>query len=258
MRGIQDRYRLNLLRKQKAQADHFKELFERAVITYKADRRAVQEKKAGNRIQDVLMVHTFRNSLAYGLKARETIVKHTYNRAYINRIGKLLLCMTLQKRIVNNAFTMAKKSINEKATWNIQRAIRGYMARNKEGRLDVVKKAIEEKENLRLHVSAKKIQKRLKGLLVRRRIDYVHKIASRIQAHFRCGWMRQVFNTVKTNTMVLQRAVRRYMARRDMIKLRMREYLMQEYQIMENVREMEGFMLFNDERSNNGGNLVKE
>ena len=65
------------------------------------------------------MRHVFRNKLAYGLKARETIVKHTYNRAYINRIGKLLLCMTLQKRIVNNAFAMAKKSINERATWNI-------------------------------------------------------------------------------------------------------------------------------------------
>lgn len=75
---------------------------------------------------------------------------------------------------------MAKKSINERATWNIQRAIRGHMARNKEGRMDVVRKAIEEKENLRLHVSAKKIQKRLKGLLVRRRIDYVNRVASRI------------------------------------------------------------------------------
>ena len=136
------------------------------------------------------MRHVFRNKLAHGLKARETIVKHTYNRAYINRIGKLLLCMTLQKRIVNNAFAMAKKSINERATWNIQRAIRGYMARNKEGRLEVVKKAIEEKENLRLHVSAKKVQKRLKGLLVRRRINYVHKVASRIQAHFRMRWYR--------------------------------------------------------------------
>ena len=47
--------------------------------------------------------------------------------------------------------------------------------------------------------------------------------------------------------MVLQRAVRRYMARRDMIKERMRAHLMQEYQIMENVREMESFMLFGDE-----------
>ena len=100
------------------------------------------------------------------------------------------------------------------------------MARNKEGRLEVVKKAIAEKENLRLHVSAKKIQKRLKGLIVRRRIDYVHQVASRVQSYFRMRWFRQVFNTIKTNTMVLQRAVRRYMARRDMIKERMREYLL--------------------------------
>ena len=128
------------------------------------------------------------------------------------------------------------------------------MARNKEGRLDVVKNAIEKKENLRLDVSAKKIQKRLKGLIVRRRIDHVNKVASRIQSIFRMRWFRQVFMTIKSNTMVLQRAVRRYMARRDMIKERMRDYLMQEYQIMENVREMESFMLFNDERNS----LVKQ
>lgn len=77
------------------------------------------------------------------------------------------------------------------------------MAKNKEGRLDVVKKAIAEKENLRLHVSAKKIQKRLKGLIVRRRIDYIHKVAARVQAYFRMRWFRQVFNTIKSNTMVL-------------------------------------------------------
>lgn len=246
MRCIQDRYRLNYMKKQKAQAFHFKELFEKAIITYKADRRQIQEQKAGKRIQDVLTRHNFRNKLAYGLRARETIVKHTYNRAYINRIGKLLLCMTLQKRIVNNAFSLAKKNINERSAWNIQRAIRGHMSRNKEGRLDVTIQAIANKENLRLHVSAKKIQKRLKGLIVRRRIDYVHKVASRIQSHFRMRWFHQVFATIKSNTMVLQRAVRRYMARRDMIKERMRAHLMQEYQIMENVREMESFMLFGD------------
>lgn len=55
--------------------------------------------------------------------------------------------------------------------------------------------------------------------------------------------------------MVLQRAVRRYMARRDMIKERMRDYLTQEYQIMDNVREMENFMLFGSEGSSS---LVKQ
>ena len=45
------------------------------------------------------------------------------------------------------------------------------------------------------------------------------------------------------------------MARRDMIKERMRAHLMQEYQIMENVREMESFMLFGD--SQNASSMVR-
>jgi len=50
MRCIQDRYRLNYLKKQKKQAEHFRDLFDKAVISYKADRRKVQEQKAGTRI----------------------------------------------------------------------------------------------------------------------------------------------------------------------------------------------------------------
>lgn len=92
---VQARYKFNYLKRQKKQAVHFRDMFERAIIVYKADRRQLQEQKAGKRIQDVLSRHLFRNKLAFGLKARETIVKHTYNRAYINRIGKLLMCMTL-------------------------------------------------------------------------------------------------------------------------------------------------------------------
>lgn len=137
--------------------------------------------------------------------------------------------MTLQKRIVNNAFSMAKKNINDRAAWNVQRAIRGYIARNKDGRLDAVKEAVNLKQKLKIEVSATKVQKRLKGLIVRRRIAYVNEVASKIQAYFRMRWFNQVFKKIKTNTMVLQRAVRRYMARRDMIKTRMRDYLMQEY-----------------------------
>ena len=58
---------------------------------------------------------------------------------------------------------------------------------------------------------------------------------------------RDVFLMIKRNVMVLQRGVRRYMARRDMIKERMSNYLMQEFQVMNNVREMELFQLFGDD-----------
>lgn len=69
----------------------------------------------------------------------------------------------------------------------------------------------------------------------------MNKVASFIQSFFRMRWVRQVFLMIKKNTMILQRGVRRYMARRDMIKERMRRFLTQEFQVMENVREMEQF-----------------
>ena len=64
-------------------------------------------------------------------------------------------------------------------------------------------------------------------------------------------WVRDVFLMIKRNTMILQRGVRRYLARRDMIKERMQNYLTQEYQVMNNVREMENFQLFGSEKVKN-------
>lgn len=95
MKIVQRMYKFNYMKKQKRQREHLQSVIEKAIIAYKADKRFILEQKAGKRIQDVLDKHIFRNKLAHGLKARETIVKHTFNRAYINRIGKLLLCMTL-------------------------------------------------------------------------------------------------------------------------------------------------------------------
>ena len=43
----------------------------------------------------MLSRHLFRNRVAQGLKARHIFMKNAYNKAYIDRIGKLLICMTL-------------------------------------------------------------------------------------------------------------------------------------------------------------------
>lgn len=147
----------------------------------------------------------------------------------------------LAQRIVSNAFTRARERINGAAAWNVQRAFRGYLARSAGDRMNWVKDAIAAKKDLRMHVSAKKVQKRLKGLIVRRRLAHMNKVVSFIQSYFRMRWMRQVFVLIKKNTMILQRGVRRYMARRDMIKERMRRFLTQEFQVLENVKEMEQF-----------------
>lgn len=49
------------------------------------------------------------------------------------------------------------------------------------------------KVELKQHVSAKKIQKTMKGLLVRRRLDYLNKKVSVIQAQMKAKWTRRVF-----------------------------------------------------------------
>ena len=52
-------------------------------------------------------------------------------------------------------------------------------------------------------------------------------------------WTRRVYQVIKKNVIILQKAYRRYMARRDQIKVRLYNYLAQELQVIENVKAME-------------------
>ena len=232
-------------------ADNLKARLDQAIIDFKAFKRQAAEKKAGLLLKDSFRKHMFRNRLDKSLKARALVQKHAFNAAYIRKLTKFLICDILSKRVVSTSFNRARERIDGRATWNVQRAFRGFMCRNQDDRIEWVKESIAAKENLRLHVSAKKIQKRLKGLIVRRRIDYMSKKAAIIQSFFKMRWVRDVFIMIKRNTMILQRGVRRYLARRDMIRERMQNYLTQEYQVMNNVREMENFQLFGSEKTKN-------
>jgi hypothetical protein len=89
------------------------------VINYKSDKRQITEQRASVRIKDTLQKHVFRNKVARSIRGRNIMLKHLYNRIFINRIGKLLLCMTLQKRVVSQAFDIARKTINNRAAWNV-------------------------------------------------------------------------------------------------------------------------------------------
>ena len=61
----------------------------------------------------------------------------------------------------------------------------------------------------------------------------------KIQASIRMKWTRRVFMVIKKNVIILQKAYRRYMARRDQMKVRLLKYLTQELQVLENVKAME-------------------
>lgn len=91
------------------------------------------------------------------MKARKKFVEGVYITAYINKLRKHLISHMLSRRIVSKAFNQARERIDGKSAWEIQRAFRGFVARTKGDRLQWVKDSITQKENLRLHVSAKKV-----------------------------------------------------------------------------------------------------
>jgi len=107
--------------------------------------------------------------------------------------------------------------------WNIQRVFRGFSARDK--KMSAVMSSLMAKENLKLHVAAKKVQKRLKGLLVRRRLLALDRQVQKVQAFMKMKWYREIYLKLKKNVTTIQRGVRRFLARRDIVKTRLATYL---------------------------------
>jgi hypothetical protein len=75
------------------------------------------------------------------------------------------------------------------------------MERN--GKEDLVLQAVRAKVELKQHVSAKKIQKRLMGLIVRRRIAFLEEKVCRIQASLKMKWTRRVYFVIRKNVLIL-------------------------------------------------------
>ena len=70
-----------------------------------------------------------------------------------------------------NGFKKARAKKEQDSVYRIQRILRGHMERN--GKEELILRAVKSKVELKQDVSAKKIQKKLKGLIVRRRIAYL-------------------------------------------------------------------------------------
>jgi hypothetical protein len=68
--GVQCRYKLKYMKKQKRWAEAFKANFEKAIIEFKAEKRKTFEVQAGLAMSDILKKHIFRNKLAKAIKAR--------------------------------------------------------------------------------------------------------------------------------------------------------------------------------------------
>lgn len=88
------------------------------------------------------------------------------------RLRKYYICYTAAKAIVDRAFNIGKERSEQRAVRTVQRIFRGFQAREK--KMTLVLQAMKSKENLKLHVAAKKVQKRLRGVIVRKRLHYLN------------------------------------------------------------------------------------
>lgn len=69
--------------------------------------------------------------------------------------------------------------------------------------MTLVVQALKAKENLKLHVAAKRVQKRLRGMIVRNRMHQLHLTAQRIQGFIRMKWYREFYVGFRANVITI-------------------------------------------------------
>jgi hypothetical protein len=106
------------------------------------------------------------------------MMKGIFDLATINRCRKLWICRRAISLTIDRAFKIGKQKKESDAVYRIQRIVRGHMERH--GKEELVLNAVRSKVELKQHVSAKRIQKKLKGLIVRRRLKTLDDCTSRI------------------------------------------------------------------------------
>ena len=122
-------------------------------------------------IEKTFRKHVFRDHLNQAIVSRQFMMKGIFDLATVNRLRKMWICRRQVLKILDRAFKIGKAKKEQDSVYRIQRIIRGHMERN--GKQELVLEAVKSKVELKQHVSAKKIQKRLKGLVVRRRIAFL-------------------------------------------------------------------------------------
>ncbi len=78
----------------------------------------------------------------------------------------------MTRQIVDKAFAISRHNANDKAVRTVQRIFRGFKARD--FRMPLVIEAAKAKENLKLHMAARVVQKQMRGYIVRNRLLHMN------------------------------------------------------------------------------------
>lgn len=142
------------------------------MVKYKTDKRKDYEMKASLILTDTYKKYMFRNQLNKALRDRQKVMRALENYNTIKRLRKYYICFTMSRFLTERAFEIGKRRAEERSSRLVQRVFRGFLVRDK--KMNLVVTALKAKENLRLHVAAKRVQKRLRAMVVRNRMRHLH------------------------------------------------------------------------------------
>jgi myosin-5 len=165
------------------------------------------------------------------LRERQKAAKHVYrywrNAKLVSNLKFYVEILRKVRQIAYNAVTTSMRKQQEKAVITIQSFYRGHLCRRRHP--VEVQKIKQARENFRYQKAMKTMKRYIGGRVVRLRVRKVMKAASIIQAYFKMIWTRHAYLNMKAKTIILQRAMRKYLVakrERDAKKL---QYLKEEY-----------------------------
>jgi hypothetical protein len=142
-----------------------------------------------------------------------------YAVAQINRNRKIWICRRAVMQVVDRAFKIINRNKFDSASLTVQRIVRGHKERA--GKKQLVLEAVRKKVELKQHVAAQTIQKKMKGLFIRRRLDFMERKVRRVQHYFalikakkiysinkikgfvKMRWTRRIYRVVRKNCIIL-------------------------------------------------------
>lgn len=195
----------------KLKMKYFEKKFNSAIIKiqkcWKGYRARKQYKKAKS-----IIIHVQAN-------ARRAIKKYPYQRT--------IVCYRIVNSIVDQAYEVYHKTLEEGAALTIQRIWRGYRVRKEHP--EEVKHLQVLSEELSTRKAAKTIQRHTRGWIVRNVFAKFNSAASFIQATMKMFWKSNEFQAKRIASRIIQANVRSYLTRKNIIDERLKEYLQEEY-----------------------------
>lgn len=139
---------------------------------------------------------------------------------------KVKYCRDIVENIVERSAELIVQKMEIKAAKTIQRYAKGYIVRNRY-RVQV-KKIQKAKRDFVKNKKIKIIQRNVRGFIARSSYKRIRKAAMLIQGHMRMKWLSSLFQRLRGVSVVLQKAVRRWLILRKVMNERMQGYMVNE------------------------------